>query len=248
MGVGLLLGLPSGAAGATQIGATFDPTSSDPGGARYQAVSPGDSYLAPSAGVITSWSFFADSSPPVMVKLKVGRHAGGGDVTTVGEGGPHPPVPGLNTFATRIPVQEEDVLGISLLGGGQEFLRGAPSYMIAAGPDVPPGSTATFALAGAAQLDVSALLEPDGDNDGFGDETQDGCVGQEGPNDGCPFIVITDGAPETTITHGPKAKTKKRTATFEFTASIRRIRVRMQSRRGAVRPMYVAARGQGPKG
>jgi hypothetical protein len=36
------------------------------------------------------------------------------------------------------------------------------------------------------RVSVSAALEPDGDHDGFGDETQDQCVTAAGANDGCP--------------------------------------------------------------
>jgi hypothetical protein len=35
-------------------------------------------------------------------------------------------------------------------------------------------------------VNVSANLEPDSDNDGFGDETQDHCLGVPGPENGCP--------------------------------------------------------------
>jgi hypothetical protein len=62
------------------------------------------------------------------------------------------------------------------------------------------------------RLNVAAVVEPDADQDGFGDETQDAC-----PSEG-----DTQGAcvpPETTITRGPKDKTKKKRATFEFSAT-----------------------------
>ena len=39
---------------------------------------------------------------------------------------------------------------------------------------------------------VSAQLEPDADNDGFGDETQDKCVGTAGTANGCPSTVTID--------------------------------------------------------
>ena len=35
-------------------------------------------------------------------------------------------------------------------------------------------------------IDISATLEPDADNDGFGDESQDQCLGQAGGSNGCP--------------------------------------------------------------
>jgi hypothetical protein len=55
------------------------------------------------------------------------------------------------------------------------------------GNDIPPGTTATFNPPVAnVQVDVAASLEPDVDGDGFGDETQDRCLGVPGPMDGCP--------------------------------------------------------------
>ncbi len=60
---------------------------------------------------------------------------------------------------------------------------------------------------------VGASDEPDCDSDGFGDETQDPSV------DGCSPPPPDTTAPDTTITKRPKDKTKKKQATFEFTAN-----------------------------
>jgi hypothetical protein len=55
------------------------------------------------------------------------------------------------------------------------------------------------------ELLVNADIEPDCDGDGLGDETQD---------------ALADCAPpDTTITKGPKDRTKKRKATFEFSGT-----------------------------
>ena len=62
------------------------------------------------------------------------------------------------------------------------------------------------------KLDIAAVLEPDADNDGFGDETQDCAADDPSRHDDC-------APPETTITKHPKDKTKKKTATFEFSSS-----------------------------
>jgi hypothetical protein len=58
-------------------------------------------------------------------------------------------------------------------------------------------------------LDIAATVEPDCDGDGFGDESQDPDVSSCLPTTG----------PDTTITKRPKDKTKKKTATFEFSSS-----------------------------
>jgi large repetitive protein len=52
------------------------------------------------------------------------------------------------------------------------------------------------------------VLEPDCDGDGFGDETQDSEI-----------FSCDDSPPDTTILKGPQDKTKKKTATFEFSGS-----------------------------
>jgi len=74
-------------------------------------------------------------------------------------------------------------------------------------------------------------VPPDSDGDGVPDSS-DACPAEPGPasNGGCPLPTppppdtggggVTDtSAPSTTITAGPKAKTKKKTATFEFTST-----------------------------
>ena len=98
-----LVGAASAAA-SVQIGATFTP---DLGcgspNATLQAVSPSGQYAAPSAGVLTSWSFQAGSSPP-QLKLKVGRLAGGNNFTIVGDSPRQTMTPNaLNTFPTPSP-------------------------------------------------------------------------------------------------------------------------------------------------
>jgi hypothetical protein len=212
IGSGALILPASPASAATQLGETFTPPSGCPSAPStvLQSSSPGQSYAAPAAGVITSWSFQAGPSPP-QLKFKVARSAGGDNFTIVGESTLQTPNPNvLNTFPVQIPVAARDVIGIHIATSGgcfQSFIDGAPSdygYHRASG-DPPPGTTAAFAPAQIGRFDISALLEPDCDKDGFGDETQDSDLS------GC--------APNTTITKGPKQKTKKKTATFEFAAT-----------------------------
>jgi hypothetical protein len=141
-----------------------------------QSASPGGSYADPAAGVITSWSFQAEDFEPSGVKFKVGRPAGGTSYTIVGESAPKNPAPStLNTYTdVRIPVQPGDVIGYFVAVDGI-CLRGAPGYTLSgAAGDQPPGTTASYFDNGTPiQVNFSAALEPDADNDSFGDETQD---------------------------------------------------------------------------
>jgi hypothetical protein len=211
---GLLMAPTAGA--AVQIGETLDPTNACSGGVTFlQAGSPGSLYAAPSAGVITSWSFQADASTP-QVKFKVGRAAGGSNFLIVGESALETPEANeLNVFPTRIPVQPGDVIGFYLDDSADCSLAAQSGYSFASNfSDVPPGSAPAFIITPppTAKLDVSATLEPDADNDGFGDETQDAC-----PTDASKQLECVP--PTTTITKGPRDKTRKRTATFEFTGA-----------------------------
>jgi hypothetical protein len=177
LAVGLVvLAIPTMASAATQIGQTFDPTGSNAVATRtvLAVTTPGAQYAAPFAGVITAWSYQAAANPPDL-KLKVARAAGGVNYTIVGESTVQAPPPnGTSTFATRIPVEAGDLIGFTVTADGQ-VARAAPGYSFRDFiGDPPPGTTvATGGPFVNVQLDISAALEPDCDNDGFGDETQD---------------------------------------------------------------------------
>jgi hypothetical protein len=187
-----LISIPSGASAATTIGETFDPSSLGVEGlecssnfTRLQSVSPGAAYAAPSAGVITRWSFEAD---PVTtsgdIKFKVARPApgadftGDADFTVIGESAFVAPALGeLTSYPIRIPVQAGDVIGTYTATGGP-CSREQPGYALHyKEDDVLPGTPTTFMRESNIQVDVSAILEPDCDKDGLGDETQDSDLG-----------------------------------------------------------------------
>jgi Ca2+-binding RTX toxin-like protein len=179
-----LIAVPSGASAATQIGETFTPSAfCDTSRTRLQSVSPGGQYSAPSDGVITRWSFQAGAAPPDL-RFKVGRAAPGADLTMnadftiVGESilqtnlTPNT----LNSFFTQIPVKTGDVIGFfnattQPTSCGQAGATGYSAHVFAGDPH--PGDTQTFTFQVTSKWDVSALLEPDCDKDGLGDETQD---------------------------------------------------------------------------
>jgi hypothetical protein len=180
--VGLVvLAIPASAGGATQIGETFSPplatNCSNLTPTTYlQSGSPGGQYAAPFAGILTSWSFEASAFPP-QLKLKVARPAGGESFTIVGEGELKTPTPtALNTYPVRIAVQPGDVIGLYAATSGR-CARSRPGYTYHFFEGDPaPGSTPLFVDPVSVQLDISAILEPDCDSDGFGDETQDPSV------------------------------------------------------------------------
>jgi len=78
------------------------------------SVAAGNSYAAPSAGVITSWSTQVGANPGQVLGFKVYRAAGVGSFSVVGQDGPRSLAAGLNTFPVSIPVQAGDIIGIFL--------------------------------------------------------------------------------------------------------------------------------------
>ncbi|HYU59196.1 MAG TPA: hypothetical protein VEK39_00410 [Solirubrobacterales bacterium] len=222
----VLLSLTPPAPAATTIGQTSAGTRNcgeDPGTSVQVATGPASrSYAVPAGGgVITSWQHdvATDTPAPVDVRLKVFRRVGTtNNYVTIGQSAVETLVTGgLKTFATRIPVQGGDLLGFSQieLGRTRCAVGGAAGDQVAFSNDPDPALGGTFPFSPALEpllVNVAATLEPDADGDGFGDETQDAC-----PSEG-----DTQGAcvpPETTITKGPKDKTKKKKASFEFSSS-----------------------------
>lgn len=78
------------------------------------SVAAGNSYVAPSPGVITSWSTQTGTNPGQTLGMKVYRPTGAGTFLVVGQDGPRSLTSGLNTFPVGIPVQAGDILGIFL--------------------------------------------------------------------------------------------------------------------------------------
>ncbi len=78
------------------------------------SVATGNSYAAPTAGVITSWSTQVGANPGQALGMKVYRVSGPGTFLVVGQDGPRALAAGLNTFPVSIPVLAGDIVGIFL--------------------------------------------------------------------------------------------------------------------------------------
>jgi Ca2+-binding RTX toxin-like protein len=110
------------------------------------------------------------------MKFKVGRATGNtNEFTMIGESAQVTPTANiLNSYFTRIPVKAGDLIGNFNATTTNCTRPGGAVYTdFFINGDVVPPTTAVYPFSAAAQLDLSALLESDCDNDGFGDETQD---------------------------------------------------------------------------
>jgi hypothetical protein len=151
-----------------------------------EGVSSGPDFVVPSAGVLVSWSTETDSTNiGTDAKLKVYRATADPDEFLVvgqsafqafssdGVQGP---------FPARVAVQPGDY--VSILPGANGGPCNALSQSTAdearvtqGAGDTPNGQTTPFAgcCNVGERANVEAILEPDADNDGYGDETQDAC-------------------------------------------------------------------------
>jgi hypothetical protein len=156
--------------------------------------------VPPGGGVITSWRSMSSTAPLAQrLRLFSGNAAAveplaESRLESVGPGGP-------TDFLTRLAARGGELLGTTVVSPGtvQCANESAPAGndVGVAQPPQPLGQTeAIVFLAANSLLNLSAVLEPDADADGFGDETQDA------------FIAT-----------GPKRKTTKTKAKFTFTGA-----------------------------
>jgi len=150
--------------------------------------------VAPSTGVITQWKISQAVSPaPLTQALEVLRTSGPPSVQVVGES-VQIVGSGSNSFNTRIPVHAGDRLGLGAPAKSPLLFCAAPGpeNLLGIFASVPSGSSAEFEpIEAEARVPVSAVVEPDADNDGYGDETQDGCPQVAAVHSACPAVALS---------------------------------------------------------
>ena len=200
---------PSSAAAATEFGSQCAATDGEPG---YTFISvahgAGDPLpaAAPVSGVITRWTSNSGLELPPEAggvfaqRLLLFRATGAlNEYTLIAQSDPGALSGPVNTFPTRIPVQAGDFLGISGNLITVACSTSDPADLLAAFPSVVPPAigSANIALpADEFEIPIAAAIEPDGDGDGYGDETQDGCPQSAAYQTPCPVVVL-DGLTQT---------------------------------------------------
>jgi hypothetical protein len=145
--------------------------------------------------VITKWSFQGGTRPPSQLKFKVARPTGNTDeFTMIGESGLVTPGANmLNTYVVQVPVKQGDLIGLYTSTTGSCARTSGSSRIHYFLGDVVPPSTETFTKGAPYELDLSATIEPDCDNDGLPDETLDNTLSSPG----CPPMLTCKGKPST---------------------------------------------------
>jgi hypothetical protein len=150
--------------------------------------------FAPVDGVVTRWKVNSNVEYSVVERLRVLRPTGNlNELQTIGESAEETVSKGTNAFATRIPVRAGDRFGVfgTLVDVVFCSATGNPGdevgYFVGDG-DV--GTVATYSTTTEVRIPMIAVIEPDKDGDGYGDETQDKCPQSAAYQGECPTIAL----------------------------------------------------------
>jgi RTX calcium-binding nonapeptide repeat (4 copies) len=179
--------IPSSASAATTIGSSM-PTFAgdtveclDSGGCTFVPTSiAGVPVVVPFKGVIVGWSAQVPAGGSA-VDLKVLRPADGGTFTARSTAtGTTPDASGRMTSTARVRVAAGELIGVDLANGEEIGIFGHSSFDSASltfAPRLGTGGTRApdFTDSDDYEMLFNAVIEPDADGDGYGDETQDKC-------------------------------------------------------------------------
>ncbi len=191
----------AGAAGASRGGEFGDACVGGESGAPYGAIfelsRPGSSLPAAArdSGVLTKWLARMPAQLPSALprqSIRLVRLAGSGAIEVTAKSSLENLHVGRNEFDTRLPVLAGEYLALGSNQGGSIVCRVPPQSSQASSGSIglplpQPGETASFAATTAA-VPVSGVVEPDGDGDGYGDLTQDGCPQSADFHGPCPVL------------------------------------------------------------
>jgi hypothetical protein len=148
----------------------------------------------PIGGVITAWKVNSAFPTPVFERMAAFRPtAEPGSFQVVGESDEETVKQGANTFLTRIPVQAGDrfgPVGIEVDSPVYCFTGSEGDKAWFYSGSVGLGSSHTFAPQTQLRVALVAVIEPDRDGDGYGDETQDKCPQSAAYQGPCPTITL----------------------------------------------------------
>lgn len=192
----LMLALAANAVAATEIGSRCT-ASGSPIGTLIQTATatPGETYVAPVGGVITRWGSILPTGPiGLPSKLKTVRPtADPAKWLIVSESATMTIGSGPNEFAARVPIAAGDTIALFGSFGAVACLAAGPGDIltgIMGATDPLPGETHPTSGGPNARVAVWAVIEPDVDGDGFGDETQDLCTASSAIQVACPPLKL----------------------------------------------------------
>ena len=182
----LSLALASPSFAAETVGAIAGNPGAQAGGNATYAYTGGYSGWTMGSGVITRWRINVGQRGGA-VRLRVVRPQDGGNFLAAGSSARVVAPPNaITTFATRVPVETGDILGLDDFDRVSAYDPDGRGQLTIFEPPMEDGqvrqSSGTF---DPRLMLVNADIESDSDRDGFGDETQDACPADATRQSGC---------------------------------------------------------------
>jgi hypothetical protein len=176
-------------------------------------------YTAAGSGVLTSFTTLANGKAGQVRAIVFGASPAPGHRLVVAAS-PKQTVKtsALNTFSIRVPIKAGQQLGLGYTVSDMACIRvgvpGDTAWLAPVDPDTGSDFASTSPSPGN-RPNISAVLEPDADNDGYGDLSQDACPRSASTQAVCPV-------PDTTITkkREPRATSTKARVKVTFASSI----------------------------
>jgi hypothetical protein len=183
---------------------TIGQTGLDGGGCTNRAfvqhdVAAGPSYSPSSSGLITSWGAQANASPDQTLQLAVFSQSGDLDYTILRRDSVRTlaNLNAVNTFTDlHLPIEAGQLIGVyepEDSNADCEFdATGDDNVAFSEIGDISDNVPATYnAFDTGFRVNAQAVVEPDADHDGFGDETQDQCPANAATQGSCPVTPAT---------------------------------------------------------
>ncbi len=147
----------------------------------------------PSEGVLTSWRIKSLSPAAAPARLGVFRTIEPGKFQLVAASGEESAGFGTNTFKTRVAVKTGDRFGTIPAGGGffTCVTGNIEDHSWAYDGAVAVGASYVFNAGSLTRVPIVGVVEPDVDDDGYGDETQDKCPRSASSIAPCPLVTTT---------------------------------------------------------
>jgi Ca2+-binding RTX toxin-like protein len=195
----MLIAAPSGASAATTLGSALAseptgstdcsaPTGSTRGCLAVTDVLPGRQLVAPFSGVIVAWNVrLGDSTEAQQIRIRVVRRFNAQHFTVIRSGGlvPVPAGAGTYNFPEQLPISQGDQVALEEDNGTNiEWAApqtGAHGFEYSRSPPDGENTTGGPFERNDSEYTYNAVLQPDCDNDGLGDETQDTVLTGCGP-------------------------------------------------------------------
>ena len=146
---------------------------------------------SPSNGVITKATLALPPVGPASIVLKTMRATANlNEYTVVGESAGFTVQTGTVSYPIRVPVKTGDLMGMSGAGVLMCATGDASDVVATVVGNSAVGSTMTYTPVPNRALSMVATVEPDADNDGYGDTSQDLCPQSASFQTACPVVKL----------------------------------------------------------